>query len=73
MKLLLTVFSDGDNQLSWGRVGATVALGFVLHWVTRIVHRTSTIPDLTGCVMFVAGLYAIAKGPELIGAFFRKP
>jgi hypothetical protein len=65
------MLSDGE-QPSFGRNAAAVSLLFVLAWQTHVTMKTGQMPSLIECTFFVASLYAISKGTDVmqqIGVF----
>lgn len=62
------MFTDANGKPGWGRIGSWFALNMVFLWITHIVWKTEKIPDLWGPLIFVAGLYAIEKLPEIAAA-----
>ena len=50
------VFSDGDAP-SFSRCGTGVLVSAAVTWVTYIVFKTTSLPDLGGLSLFVVVLY----------------
>ena len=66
--------SDGDRA-SFGRLGSFIALLFSCVWISRLVWKVadfSVLPNLAifiaACSAFIAALYALSKGADLIEA-----
>jgi len=59
------VFCDAQGKPAYGRMASWVALLFCLMWDTHIVWKTEKIPDLWHQLIFVGGLFAIEKLPEV--------
>jgi len=61
----LGVFSDGSSP-SFSRV----ATGFLLlisgYWITHLVIKNSTIPDVAGVVLLISTLYGINTLPKVV-------
>ena len=75
-KFVWNMFCDAQGKPGFGRVAAWVALHFVVLWNTHIVWKTEKVPDmatLIGEVLFVGGLYAIEKLPEIVSAWKGNP
>lgn len=70
-----SVFSDNGVGSSSRVLSATIVVA-VLGWVSYIVLKTKTIPDLGGPSMFmatgVAALYGTSKVPDIVNAFKGK-
>jgi hypothetical protein len=45
----------GPGAASFSRIAASFIIGFVLMWVTFIVFKTHTMPDLAGPTLFMTG------------------
>lgn len=59
------VFCDAQGKPAYGRLASWVALNAALLWDTHIVWKTEKIPDLWGQLIFIGGLFAIEKLPEV--------
>lgn len=66
MKPVLRQLFSSSSQVSFGRVGAAVALLFVCVWVTYLVLKTHSLPDLAGPAVFIASLYGLSKAGDVI-------
>lgn len=71
MNFLKQLFSDQPG-VSFGRTGSFIALVASIYWVTVIVLRTSTLPDLSGLTFFIGSLYVLGKGVGTVRAIFGK-
>ena len=61
MNWLTKLFSE-SGEVSFGRIGAFVALCASIVWVSHIVFKTHIIPDLAGISLFIGTLYGLSKG-----------
>lgn len=55
------VFCEPDGTPSFARIGTLTLIGFACGWVTSIVIRTRSLPELGGLTMFVGVLYGANK------------
>jgi hypothetical protein len=66
------VFSDGD-QPSFSRVATGFVVAFSLGWVSRIVWKTTTLPDFGGLVLFIGTLYGVNRVTAAFGTKSTTP
>ncbi len=66
MKTFLRQLFSESRQASFSRVGAFVALAFACAWVSYIVRRTGSLPNLEGLTFFIATLYGLGKAGETV-------
>ncbi len=59
------LFSE-SGEASFSRVGAGGALICACVWVSRIVWRTGTLPNLESLTFFIAALYGLGKAGETL-------
>ena len=59
------LFSD-SGEVSFGRVGAFIALCAAIVWVSHIVFVKDQLPDLAGITAFIVALYGVAKAGETV-------
>lgn len=48
------VFSEANGHGSFGRVSAAAIVAFTLFWITFLVIKTHTMPDLAGPTLFLS-------------------
>lgn len=70
MRWLKALFSE-SSEISFGRVMSFLSLGAVIFWVSWIVVKTCTLPNLWDSVLFVSPWYALTKGGQTAAAFFK--
>jgi hypothetical protein len=72
MKFVKEVFSD-NGVGSFSRCGAGFLLFSVITWITYLVFKTKTMPDLGGPAMFLTGgigvLYGTNRASQIISAW----
>ena len=59
---------DSSGAYSFGRVGSLIGLLFALTWVTFVVYKKESIPDLGGVSLFIGTLYGLSKAGDTIAA-----
>ncbi len=59
------LFSESSTA-SFGRVGAFIALIASVVWVSWLVYKNGTLPDLSGICLFIGTLYGLSKGISAI-------
>ena len=64
------LFSE-SGEASFSRVGSAVALLCSCWWVSYIVLRTRSLPELEGLTFFIAGLYGLGKAGETMQRILR--
>lgn len=68
LKYLKTALS-GSDEASWGRLGATSVLLMTYFWVTYLVIRNGTLPDMAGPSTFVASGVAACYGINKVAEY----
>lgn len=70
------VHSDG-GQPSWSRVASSVLLVCAIVWVSFVIYRTVSVPDVGGIVMLISSPYGInvfgKAGSMLANVFANRP
>src|ERR1051326_8349030 len=70
------VFSDNGSP-SWSRISGGLILTAVIAWVTYLVLRNNTLPDLTGPTILITGggggMYGLNRLPDMLAAFRGNP
>lgn len=65
MSFFRELLSD-SGAVSFGRMGALVALAASCLWVSWVVYKTSALPDLGGVALFIGTLYGLSKAGETV-------
>lgn len=60
------VFSD-SGQPSFSRVATGFIVAFSAGWVTHIVWRSHTLPDMSGLCLFIGTLYGLNRVTTAFG------
>lgn len=55
------VFCESDGTPSFARISTGVLVGFACGWITSIVIRTKSFPEMGGLVMLIGVLYGANK------------
>lgn len=66
---LKKLFSE-TGEVSFGRVGAFLALIAAIVWISHVVIKTHALPALDGITLFVTSLFGVGKGSETIQKVF---
>jgi threonine/homoserine efflux transporter RhtA len=67
------MLSEGESTvLSWGRCGSLVAMVASICWVTYLVIRTHTMPDLSGVTAYTVAPYSANKITDAVKSFGGK-
>jgi hypothetical protein len=65
---LRSVFSEADGTGSWSRIGSLLIVLATLGWVTHVVWRTHSIPDLGGATAFLTAGAGTMYGTNKLGS-----
>lgn len=55
------VFCESDGTPSFSRICTGVLVGFACGWITSIVIRTASFPEMGGLAMLIGVLYGANK------------
>lgn len=61
------------GTLSWGRCASTFALVASIAWVSHVLFKTHSIPDLTGVTSFTLAPYGSNKLITMAQSFSSNP
>ena len=61
-KSLWTMFQEDDGAWSMSRVFLGMSIFYANNWITYLVIRNGTLPDLGGLSLFVAGIGTVTYG-----------
>lgn len=67
---LKSMFAEDDGTMSFGRTGSAVALLATIGWISYIVYKIHTVPDMTGPSLFIGTPYAINKTHAAVTQIF---
>lgn len=67
-----SALSESDGQGSYTRFSGMLIILAAIAWVTYLVFKTHSMPDMSGVTVFVSGgaggQYAINKGEDIVNA-----
>lgn len=55
------VFSESDGTPSFSRVATGIMVGFACGWISCLVWRNHSLPELGGLALFITVLYGANK------------